>query len=366
MPPDSPLLLNLAMLMQRPTGISTYALNLVPHLAPLQPRLLTAWPDRFPGLDSQLIPGNLTPEQGSWGHARRLAWTQTQLARHYREQRAGLIFSPVPEMPLWRGCRTVVMVHDFIPLRFGRCRSLLTNYFRFVVPQVLNQAVHIICNSQSTADDVIRFCDVPASKITPIPLACDAEHFKPLGLPRQNYFLYIGRHDPYKGIDRAIAAFAQLPRSLVEAYDCELWIAGGGDPRFTPGLQAQAVELGLGDRVKFLGYVPYADLPKLLNQALAFVFPSAWEGFGLPVLEAMACGTPVITTSAGAIPEVAADAALLVDPDHLPQLMGAMTRLMQEPRLVEELSQHGLTQAQRFSWLKTGMMVLSTLERNME
>lgn len=355
---NSSLLINLSMLMQRPTGISTYALNVVPHLAALSPTLLTAQPDRFPSFSCQAIPANLTPEQGSIGHARRLAWTQTELPRLARQQQASLVFSPIPEMPLWRGCRTVVMVHDFIPLRFPSWRSPLTQYFRWIVPQVLHQAVHILCNSQSTADDVIRFGGVPAAKVTPIPLAYDAAHFRPLGLPRQNYFLYIGRQDPYKGLDQLISAFAQLPR---QAADCELWIAGSADPRFTPQLQAQAHELGVAARVKFLGYVPYGELPRLLNGAIAFVFPSQWEGFGLPVLEAMACGTPVITTAAGAIPEVTGEAALRVEQNSPKALCDAMRALVGDPVQTHQLRNLGLAQAQQFSWARTGQATLSNL-----
>ncbi len=355
---DSKLLVNLAMLMERPTGISTYALNVVPHLADLTPTLLTAQPQHFPNFQTQAIPGDLTAEQGSKGHARRLWWNQTELPRHSKTHPSSLIFSPVPEMPLWRGCRTVVMVHDFIPLRFPRWRSPLTNYFRFIVPQILDQAVHIICNSQSTADDVMRFGHVPASKVTPIPLAYDAEHFKPLELPRQNYFLYLGRHDPYKGVSQAISAFAQLP----QAADCEFWIAGGADSRFTPQLQAQAEALSVSERVKFLGYVPYKKLPELLNQAIAFVFPSQWEGFGLPVLEAMACGTPVITSNAGAIPEVGSDATLCIPPNDISALTSALTELLHDGQLQKQLSLKGLAQSQKFSWAETGTKTLNKLK----
>ncbi len=351
------MLINLSMLMERPTGISTYALNVVPHLAEIEPTLLIAQPQHFPNFCTQSIPDNLTPEQGSMGHARRLWWTQMELPHYCKSHQSSLLFSPVPEMPLWRGCRTVVMVHDFIPLRFPRWRSPLTNYFRFIVPQVLDQAVHVICNSQSTADDVIRFGNVPATKVTPIPLAYDAEHFKPLDLLRQNYFLYLGRHDPYKGIGQAIAAFAQLPRSS----DSELWIAGSADPRFTPQLQAQAQALGIMDRVKFLGYVAYRDLPKLINQAFAFLFPSQWEGFGLPVLEAMACGTPVITSSAGAIPEVCGHAALCLPPNDTTALTAAMTELLANGKLQRQLSLEGLAQAQKFSWTTTARQTLAQL-----
>ena len=129
----------------------------------------------------------------------------------------------------------------------------------------------------------------------------------------------MGSHYAYKNLGRLIEAFAQT--SLLET---KLLIAGVPDPRYTPLLQAQTQALGLGDRVEFLAYVPYDDLPRLINQAIALVFPSLWEGFGLPVLEAMACGTPVITSNRSALPEVAGDAALLIDPYQVGALADAM------------------------------------------
>lgn len=356
------MLINLSLLMQKPTGISTYALNLVPHLLPhlaaFSPALLTTQGEKFPGFEILATPANLTPEFGSRGHLARLWWTQTALPELYRARRSRLIFSPVPEIPLWQNCRTVAMVHDLIPLRFPRWNSPLTQYFRWVVPQVLHQAVHLVCNSESTASDIMQLGGIGSDRITPIPLAYDADHFRPLNLPRQNYFLYLGRQEGYKNLAPAIAALAQLAQT-----DCELWIAGAPDPRFTPLLQAQARELGLAERVKFLAYVPYGDLPRLLNQAQALVFPSLWEGFGLPVLEALGCGTPVIAGPVAALPEVGGEAVLWVDVREGGAIAAAMNRILREPRLQQQLSEASLNQAQKFSWATTGAQTAAVLER---
>lgn len=351
------LLINLSLLMQQPTGLTTYARQLVPHLRSLQPTLLTAHP--FEGFRCIPTPANLTAEHGSRGHLRRLLWTQFQLPKLYRQLGASLLFSPVPETPLWRRTRSVVTVHDLIPLRFGSARSPLRLYFRHYVPQVLRQAAHILCDSEATARDITHFYGLPAHKMTAVPLAYDAEHFRPLSLPTQNYFFYIGRHDPYKNLQRLIAAFGQVQ----DLPDVELWIAGPADPRFTPALAAQAAELGLAHRVKFLSYVPYSDLPRLLNQAIALVFPSLWEGFGLPVLEAMACGTAVITSNQASVPEVAGDAALLVDPYRPEAIAAAMRQVATDDHARSQLQARSLERSHQFSWERTGQRTAAILRQ---
>ncbi len=346
------LLVNLSFLLSQPTGISIYATNIFPSLAPLQPTLLTA--QTYPGFDCHNVPANLTPAQGSRGHLDRLFWTQFELPNLYRELGGSLIFSPVPEAPLLQRCRSIVMVHDLIPLRFPQWKSPLTPYFRVYIPAVLRQAEHIICNSQATARDIVEFFGISASKITPILLGYDQAHFRlvshPRPLPAKPYFLYLGRHDPHKNLARLIEAFAQLPQ--VEEY--ELWLAGPTDARYTPKLLNQAEELGIKENVRCLDYVAYEQLPQLLHQAIALVFPSLWEGFGFPALEAMACGTPVISSNISSLPEVVEDAGLLVNPLDVGALAQAMTRLVQDQSLRSELSQRGLTRSGQLTWAKTG------------
>lgn len=348
---------NLAFLPVKPTGLATYAINLLPYLRPLEPTLLVAQPQ--PGFHCLPIPANMTHEQGRKGHFLRLRWTQFQLPKYYRKTHSRLLFSPIPEAPLWSTCRSVVTVHDLIPLRFFKPFTPLWSYQRYYMPQVLQQATHILCNSEATANDVMAFFHIPAHKITPVLLAHDAKHFRFLDLPTRNYFLYLGRNDPYKNVQRAIAAFAALPQRR----EYEFWIAGPMDDRYLPDLTAQIAELELTSHVKFLSYVPYADLPTIINQAIALVMPSLWEGFGLPVLEAMACGTPVITSNLSSLPEVTGEAALLVDPYNTPTITSAMQQLATDNRLRADLRAASLARASQFSWDKTGQATVEILKQ---
>jgi len=356
-----PLLVNLSFLITKPTGLTTYAANLFPHLQPLNPTLLISHhaphPTPLAPHKCYPVPPNLTPEQGTKGHLRRLLWTQLQLPRIYKELRSQLLFSPIPEAPLYTNCRYIITVHDLIPLRFPKPFSPLTPYHRYYIPQVLAQAQHILCNSTATAEDITHFFNIPASKITPILLAYDANNFRWLNLPKRNYFLYIGRHDPHKNLQRLIAAFAELP----SCRDYELWLAGSADQRYTPRLKADVDQLGITNQVKFLEYVPYDQLPTLINQAIALVFPSLWEGFGLPVLEAMACGTPVVTSNLSSLPEVAGDAALLVNPYNRGEITAAMQAIATHSELRSRLSSLGISRASQFSWVKTGLATVEVL-----
>ncbi|MBD2613724.1 glycosyltransferase family 4 protein [Nostoc punctiforme FACHB-252] len=351
------LLINFSFLLNRPTGISTYALNLLPHLQQLYPTLLVC--QNISGYNCYPIPPDLTPEQGLKGHLKRLFWTQFQLPQIYKKLKSQILFSLLPEAPIYTNCSFVVMVHDFIPLRFPKSFSPLTPYHRYYVPQILKQAQHIICNSQATAKDITDFYQIPDRKITPIPLAYDRTHFCVLNLPTRNYFLYIGRQNTYKNLHRLIAAFAALPNNS----DYELWLAGPSDGRYTPTLKAQVAQLGISHQVKFLDYVPYSELPKIINQAIALVFPSLWEGFGLPVLEAMACGTPVITSNLSSLPEVAGDAAILINPYNTREITEAMEAIATDSTLRSRLSNEGIIRSQQFSWQKTGQATAEVLSR---
>jgi glycosyltransferase involved in cell wall biosynthesis len=352
------LLVNLAILFDQPTGIATYAKNLINHWN-LQATLLS--PVKFPGFNHYQIADNMTPAQGSKGHLRRLLWTQFQLPKIYQQLQADLIYSPIPEAPLYSKSRYLVMCHDLIPLRFPRLTSPLTNYFRYVVPQVLRQAEHIVCNSQATATDLVDYYGIEADKITPILLGYDRLNFYPrkqASNPDTPYFLYLGRPDPYKNLAGLITAFAQIPHQ-----DYHLAIAGSNDPRFTPQLQQQAQALGIAHRVKWLNYLSYQELPTVISNAVALVFPTFWEGFGLPVLEAMACGTPVITSNLASLPEITGNAAILINPYRTAEIAGAMMDLITDQKMRSQLSQLSLQQAEKFSWAKTGAETQAVLQQ---
>lgn len=357
-------IINLSFLLAQPTGISTYAANLIPYLRSLEPTLLTT--KQIDNFNCYKIPANLTPAEGSIGHFRRLAWTQFALPKIYQKLQASLLFSPVTEAPIYSRCRYVVICHDLIPLRFPKNTSPLTNYFRLIVPQVLKQAEHIICNSQATAKDVTDFYGITPQKITSILLAYDANHFYQIPSEKLNknnrstpYFLYLGRHDPYKNLHRLIEAFAKIP----DCKNYQLWLAGSSDPRYTPSLKKQAQKLGISEQVKFLDYVAYQQLPIIINNAIALVFPTLWEGFGLPVVEAMACGTPVITSNLASLPEITADAAILINPYSVSEITAAMSEIANNNLLRSHLSALSLERSSQFSWQKTAQATQQVLEQ---
>ena len=357
------LIINLSVLMKRPTGHSVYINQLIPKLQSLNPALLineamqADWHDRYPELDLHPVPDNLNPDHGSLSYLRRLVWTQFRLPTRVKKLKGNLLFSPIPELPLGSKVPAVVTLHDFIPLRFSGSRSPLYQYYRHYVPRVLKQAKQIICVSESTANDAMKFCAIPATKLTVIPQGYDDRTFRFLDLPTQNYVLYIGRLNPYKNLRRAIQAFAKSPHQD----EFEFWIAGPSDPRYTSETEGLAWNLGV--KLRILNYVAYRELPVIINHAIALIFPSQWEGFGLPILEAMACGTPVITSNVSSMPEVAGDAAILVDPMNVSAIASAIGSIIADNSLRNDLRSRGLYRAKQFSWTTTGQQTADILNK---
>jgi glycosyltransferase involved in cell wall biosynthesis len=356
------LVVNLSSLTMRPTGLSVYAESIVPFLAPLKPVVLIReervidWSVKCPAMEIVPIASNLSSDSGVKGHLRRLLWIEKTLPPIVKGYGPSILFSPVPEAPITRNIASIVMVPDFIPRRFFPRTSLGRAYNSLYGNKVLRKAMHVLTISECTAEDAWTFAGVDRSATSVIPLACDREHFKPLGLPRKNYFLFVGRCKEYKNVRTALQAFASLQRN-----DLEFWVAGPPDEDFNK--LAEEFSGGEGGAVKFLPYPNYADLPALYNQAVALVFPSLWEGFGLPILEAMACGTPVITSNVSSMPEVAGTAALLVDPKSRSEIAEAMTRVADNGSLSTKLSEAGIARASEFSWAKAGQQTVDVLSR---
>jgi len=336
------LLLNYRPVLRQPTGIGVYAQGVLPALQQL-PHVL--------------IPGGDTGSGSE--RLRRLVWSQRQLPRLARQHRASLIFTPAPEGYLGRqAVPQVVMVHDLRPISHPE-RSLQSLYFRGWVPPLLRRCRHILTNSAFTAREIERWAGVPAQRISVIPLGYDAASFRPAagqlagptGLPNGcPYLLHVGQAYPHKNLPRLIEAFAAVAPHHPEL---QLVLAGKPHPTETPRLTALVRERGLEARVQLFPYVPFEALVPLYQGALALVYPSLWEGFGLPVLEAMACGTPVLTSRGSGTEEAAGDAALLVDPANTAAMAAALRDLVEQPSLRQQLRQRGLQRAAQFSWERT-------------
>jgi len=252
----------------------------------------------------------------------------------------------------------VVTVHD-MGLEVLRDAHPLAKrvYTKRLVPHVARRARLIITNSEFSKWEIVRYLGIPETRIRVTPLAASAE-FVPTPVPRpaSPYFLYVGNLEPRKNLERLIEAFARLPQK-----DHDLVIVGN---RWYHGEvpEQKARALGLNGRVKFMGYVPRADLPAIFSGATALVYPSLLEGFGLPVVEAMACGTPVITSGNSSMKEVASGAAMLIDPRDVRDLTETLARVAEDEALRKELSAKGLKRAAEFSWEKTARLTLDAYE----
>ena len=332
------LLLNYKPVLSQPTGIGVYANAVLPAF------------DQF---EHAFIPGG-----GSGGgkeRLKRLAWSQFQLPRLARKLKADLIFSPAPEGYLGKqSVPQVVMVHDLRPLSHPE-RSMQSLYFKYWVPPLLSQCRHILTNSNFTASEIQRATGVSEGKISVTPLGYDSDHFCRMNeyrrLHHRPYFLNIGQAYPHKNLKRLIQAFNAIASRYPEV---DLLLLGKSHPVESKRLQQLIFQLGLSERVFFKCYVPYADLPHWYRGALALAYPSLWEGFGLPILEAMACGCPVITSLGSGTEEVAGGKAILLDPTSIDEIQQALTEVLTMASMnLSAISKLGLQHVNQYSWQKT-------------
>jgi glycosyltransferase involved in cell wall biosynthesis len=257
------------------------------------------------------------------------------------------------------GCPTVVSVHDLSYLAHPEWLSWRVRFtLKKLVPRSVRAAARVIAISDFTKQDLVQRYGLSPEGIVVIPLAAGAT-FTPLPdaasrpLPtgiREPFILAVGNLEPRKNLATLIDAFAELVRQ--HSFAGSLVIAGKAKYRGEEAGGA-VVRLGLEGRVVFTGFIDDATLRLLYNRATLFVYPSLYEGFGLPLLEAMACGCPVVASNATAIPQTAGDAAILVDPTSVAALTAAMARVVGNPELARRLSFQGKAQSARFSWTRT-------------
>ncbi|OQA40986.1 MAG: D-inositol 3-phosphate glycosyltransferase [Chloroflexi bacterium ADurb.Bin325] len=292
-----------------------------------------------------------------------------------RRLAADLYHSPYYLMPYRPGVHTVLTVYDVIPLRHPEHSSARARLlFRLTTALALRSARQVIAISEAARQDFIADFRISPERIRAIPLAADPA-FRPqppeaiqdvrrrYNLPGR-FVLYLGSNKPHKNLVRLVQAWNTMEDGRWKMEDCKLIIAGAWDPRYpeakelAESFSATSVDASRDlpssicnlQSILWLGRVPEADLPALYSAAAAFVFPSLYEGFGLPVLEAMACGAPVVCSNVSSLPETAGDAALLVDPTDAAALADALRRVLAEPGLAADLRGRGLAQAARFTW----------------
>ncbi len=297
---------------------------------------------------------------GQVGHRfpNRSAWMQLALPRDLAALRPDLCHFTNSIAPLHAPCPIVITLHDmslFVHARLHPLKSRLV--VRPIIPMVTRQAKAIITVSQHAKQEIVAGLQVPAEKVHVIYEAAAPQYHtitdedeldrvrNRYGLTR-SFMLYVGTIEPRKNLTRLVMAFAQAHR---QCPDLELILVGQLGWQY--GSLLKAIEdLKLGSAVRRLGYVPDADLPALYNLARALAFPSLYEGFGLPVIEAMACGTPVLTSNGSSLAEIAAGASCLVDPLDVKAIADGLLRLAVDDDFHASLSGAGLARSAQFSW----------------
>ena len=265
----------------------------------------------------------------------------------------------------------ICTVHDLTPLLFPEHHVLgRPLIFRMMFLTTLKNADGIIADSESTRKDILKYINIPQGKITVIYPGVDYERYKPLSKKEVQvinekyafefpYILYIGTLEPRKNIPFLIEAFHAIKKTGIKH---KLVIVGRKGWKYKEIFEI-VERLGLQKDIIFTGYVPAEDLPKFYNAADLFVYPSLYEGFGLPPLEAMACGTPVITSNTSSLPEVVGDAGIMVGPYDVSKLADAMLKVLKDEGLRQDMIGRGLERAKLFSWEKTARETLRVYEK---
>lgn len=367
-------------------GIGTYIRNLVRSLARLdnsnQYTLITNM--QVPEFAD--LPSNF--DIAVYEKKSKMGYAQFGFTLFLSQFSADLFHIPLNAVPLWMPRPYLVTIHDMSTLLFASQSGYRSNLRFYYLRRGLARAARVLAVSSATRRDVESVLQIPASRIQVVYNAPDPTFRRVSAPPHSNggaphtgtpaeiqpvleryrihypFLLYVGRTNPQKNIPRLVEAFAVL-RGEIQDHplykDLRLIIIGDEIARH-PALRHAVIQSRVEDSVRFLGFVPIETLRAFYQAASAFVFPSLYEGFGLPPLEAMACGTPVVCSHVSSLPEVVGDAALIVNPENVFDIARGMRDVLLNSELRADLIERGLRQVERFSWERTAAQVLQTYE----
>jgi glycosyltransferase involved in cell wall biosynthesis len=358
------------------TGSGQYLRQLVYHLNRLVSDLDITLIYPHPG-EPEKVPPSVRVERVAMraGHVGKVLFEQAGFPRACRRVGATVAHVPYWGPPLRSPIPLLVTVHDLITLAVREYRrSLSARLYNALVSAGARGATHIVTDSVFSQQEIEKYLQIPEARITPIHLAAapqykaDSDMLLDMAVEQKYdlpdfFVLYLGGYTLHKNVSTLLAAYTYVAKAMGEDYP--LVLAGTKPepgPNF-PDYEEQIRQSGLEKHVRWIGYVDEADKPAVYRSAMCFAYPSRYEGFGLPPLEAMACGVPVVTSSAASLPEVVGEAAFAVDPDDERQMAGAIISLLIQDDFAAEMKQKGLQQAAEFSWEKTATETLLLYDR---
>jgi glycosyltransferase involved in cell wall biosynthesis len=354
------------------TGVGYYTEHLLQHLA----REVEATGDEIVVVSNQPIdterplPAHVRVHEGH-RFPIRIGWMQMRAQRALDAVKPDVAHFTNGMMPIGSPVSTIVTIHDMSLRLYPQCHPLRRRLLNRPLMRVaIRQAASLVTVSESARRDLLRLHGVAADRVSVVHEAASPA-FHPIadraaldrvrskyGLPAR-FVLYVGTIEPRKNLSRLVGAFAQARRRGMPHH----LVCVGPYGWSSRDLAGRIDRLGVKDAVHFTGYAPFADLPVIYNLGELFVFPSMYEGFGLPVVEAMASGLPVITSRTSSLGEIAADAAVTVDPGCTEAIAEALARVAADEPLRRDLSARGLRRAQAFSWTRTAREMLAVYQR---
>jgi glycosyltransferase involved in cell wall biosynthesis len=360
------------------TGSGQYVRQLVEHLVAIAPDLeivlvapetrVSSLQSPTPNLQFRLVAGRYRPSPDLG----KLWFEQVAFPRVCRDLGAGVAHVPYWAPPMAPSVPTVVTIHDLIPLLLREYRGgPLVRLYTALVSATARSAASVLADSAASRQDIVAHLGLPSERVRVVYLAADTR-YAPAPAPDDaavraryrlpdRYALYLGGFDVRKNVATVLAAYRWAGPVIGD--ECPLVVAGRlprRDTTFAPDPRRLAREQGLDERcVRFVGFVDEADKPAVYRGAAAFLFPSQYEGFGLPPLEALACGVPVVGSDVSSIPEVVGDAGVLLQPDDAEGIAGALIQLATDEDFRAEMGRRALAQAARFSWERTARETLA-------
>ncbi len=352
-----------------PTGVERYAAELIRHLARLDEENEYILYFRTPPQQwFKELPSNFKIRLIPFPKF----WTQIRISVEMLIHPVDILWIPAAALPLWHPKKSIVTIHDIaFELFDGIYKGFLNYYQKFSARFAVRSTVKLLSVSQATKDDLVRIYKANPDQIVVTPLGFDADAFHPrtyeevqpildkYGLIYQKYVLFVGTIQPRKNIPNLVEAFQKIKKE--NRIEEKLAIFGGRGWLWEPILK-KVKTAGLDGSVKYFDYAPKEDLPYLYAGAKLLTLPALYEGFGLPPLEAMASGVPVVVSNISSLPEVAGEAGVLVDPNSVDSIAEGLLEVITNNDLRQKMIEKGLTRAKQFSWENTAKKTLEVFE----
>lgn len=359
------LYINGTMLDERPTGLGVYIKNVVGKLKDKNIDFKVFCPIDIDGVKVIKTTDKVKTSYKKKGGLIRFLWTQLVLP--FKVKKDDVVYHPFQYLSIFSRAKQIITIHDFIPLYFPEIAKHQYYYYKIVMPILLRRAHKIVCISENTKKDIIKFYNVNEDKIVRVYNGYDEELFN-LNNINENvikeydlvkpYFISVGAGYAHKNIESSLKAF----KEILKTQDCD-YVIVGKQSDYINKLNTLCEDLNIKENVKFVGYVPDEHLPTLYKKATAFVYPTLYEGFGLPILEAMACGTVVLCSNNSSLPEVYGECAVSFEATDIKEISIAMIKVLNNREFCNNLIEKSKSQINKFKWDDTANEIINIFNK---